>query len=180
MGDAAPSRPQSSALQLSGMRTLATAWSELSLSLPPFLHAHILSRLSYYPCGGGAVVLGHFAAEPRGLTTRFLSRGQVAVSLYIVLSGFVTHLAYHSKFFTTFSSTYNFYLRRFARIWLTYYFSCILGISHWMISASVLRGKPGDAPHVYLPPFKDYVLSLLLLDAWDPTAREAPPLPTGL
>eukprot|EP00964_Phaeocystis_antarctica_P066006 scaffold39862_cov66-Phaeocystis_antarctica.AAC.4 len=71
-----PSRPQSSALQLSGLRTLATTWSKLP------------SRLSLH------IVLGHFAAEPRGLTTRFFSRGHVAVSLYIVLSGFVTHLAY--------------------------------------------------------------------------------------
>ena len=110
-------------------------------------------------------MLGHFAAEPRGLTSRFLSRGHVAVSLYIVLSGFVTHLAYHSKSFTTLTSTYNFYLRRFGRIWLTYYFSCFLGLSHQTLFHELL-------------PWTDYVMPLLLLDAWDPTAREAPPLST--
>ena len=82
----------------------------------------------------------------------------MAVSLYIVLSGFVTHLAYHSKSFTTWSSTYNFYLRRFGRIWLTYYFSCFLGLSHQTLFHELL-------------PWRDYVMPLLLLDSWDPTAR---------
>ena len=113
-------------------------------------------------CCGGAVVLGHFVAEPRGLTSRFLSRGHVAVSLYIVLSGFVTHLAYHSKSFTTLRSTYIFYLRRFGRIWLTYYFSCVLGFSHHILFHQLL-------------PWTDYVMPLLLLDAWEPAAREPPP-----
>ena len=66
-----------------------------------------------------AVVLGHFVSEPRGLASRFLSRGHVAVSLYIVLSGFVTHLAYSSKAFGSCKVACSFYARRFGRIWLT-------------------------------------------------------------
>ena len=90
----------------------------------------------------------------------------MAVSLYIVLSGFVTHLAYRSKSFATCTDTYKFYLRRFGRIWLTYYFSCVLGVSRQVLFHELL-------------PLKDYVLPLLLLDAWNPTAREELPHPTS-
>ena len=120
----------SSVAQLSGLRTLATTW----------------------------IVLGHFAAEPRGLTARFLSRGHVAVSLYIVLSGFVTHLAYGTKTFSTWPERGRFYLRRFGRIWLTYYVSCVLGLVQRSLTHEVL-------------PAREYVLPLLLLDSWRPTAR---------
>ena len=121
---------QTSVAQLSGLRTLATTW----------------------------IVLGHFAAEPRGLTARFLSRGHVAVSLYIVLSGFVTHLAYGTKTFSAWPERGRFYLRRFGRIWLTYYVSCVLGLVQRSLTREVL-------------PVREYVLPLLLLDSWWPTAR---------
>ena len=89
-------------------------------------------------------------------------RADVAVSLYIVLSGFVTHLAYSAKTFSTPSAVGNFYLRRFGRIWLTYYFSCALGLTQ-----RALMGQ--------LSPASEYLLPMLLLDAWHPTAREPPP-----
>ena len=119
--------PSSSVLQLSGLRTLATMWSKhIAPHSHTASHAFTLAHTCVAPvrpvlilCPCGAVVLGHFVAEPRGLSSRFLSRGHVAVSLYIVLSGFVTHLAYSRKAFSTLGAAGNFYVRRFGRIWLT-------------------------------------------------------------
>ena len=91
--------------------------------------------------------------------------------MYIVLSGFITHLAYGSKSFNTVGESCKFYLCRFGRIWLTFYFSLALGfVQLW------LRNDVG--------PFKDYVLALLLLDSWFPVyrhelAEQHLPLPTA-
>ena len=84
---------------------------------------------------------------------RLLSRGHVPVCMYIVLSGFVTHLAYSSKTFNTAGEACKFYLRRFGRIWLTLYFSFALAV--------VQRSLTND-----LEPVKEYALELLLLHSW--------------
>jgi peptidoglycan/LPS O-acetylase OafA/YrhL len=91
--------------------------------------------------------------------------------MYIVLSGFITHLAYGSKSFNTVGESCKFYLCRFGRIWLTFYFSLALGfLSIW------LRNDVG--------PVEDYVLTLSLLEAWFPVLRhklaeQHLPLPTA-
>ena len=84
---------------------------------------------------------------------RLLSRGHVPVCMYIVLSGFITHLAYGSKTFNTAGQACKFYLRRFGRIWLTLYFSFALAV--------VQRSLTND-----LEPVKEYALELLLLHSW--------------
>ena len=86
---------------------------------------------------------------------RLLSRGHVPVCMYIVLSGFITHLAYGSKTFNTAGEACKFYLRRFGRIWLTLYFSFALAV--------VQRSLTND-----LEPVKEYGLEVLLLHAWFP------------
>ena len=79
--------------------------------------------------------------------------------MYIVLSGFITHLAYGSKSFNTVGEACKFYLCRFGRIWLTFYFSLALCFVQLL-----LRNDVG--------PVEDYVLPLLLLDSWFPVYRE--------
>jgi peptidoglycan/LPS O-acetylase OafA/YrhL len=78
--------------------------------------------------------------------------------MYIVLSGFITHLAYGSKTFNTVGEACKFYLRRFGRIWLTFYLSLALGFVQRSLTHQ-------------LGPVEEYALPLLLLDSWFPVYR---------
>ena len=110
------------------------------------------------------IVLGHFLGEPRGALAPFLARGQVAVAFYIVLSGYITQTAYGSRSYDRWSQCSTFYSRRFGRIMLTYYFTCAVGLAQRALQGQLL-------------PAADYVLPLLMLDGWDPTARLTQPQP---
>lgn len=90
---------------ISGIRTFATLW----------------------------IVLGHFQDTNfrYNRDTTFLlvlSRGFIAVGIYIVLSGFMTHYAYQNRHYSSWQSWCAFYLRRVARVVFTYEASCLLGL----------------------------------------------------
>ncbi|KAL1512304.1 hypothetical protein AB1Y20_005566 [Prymnesium parvum] len=108
------------------------------------------------------IVLGHFMGEPRGAMEAFFARGDVAVAFYIVLSGFMTQTAYSSKSCTSCGSITSYYAGRFGRTLLTYYFMCAAG---WL-----QRGKSGELMRI-----EEYLLPLLLADAWKPEDRLSQP-----
>jgi len=92
-------------LAISGIRTFATLW----------------------------IVLGHFQQTGFRFNadTTFLlplNRGYIAVAVYIVLSGFVTHYAYRHKSYGNAKLLCGFYVRRMGRVLFTYWASCILGL----------------------------------------------------
>ncbi|KAJ1635606.1 hypothetical protein T492DRAFT_863051, partial [Pavlovales sp. CCMP2436] len=60
------------------------------------------------------LVLGHYMQEPR------VPGGALC---FIVLSGYVTHYAYHGKGYATRTQVFRFYARRFGAILVTYYAS---------------------------------------------------------
>ncbi|GBG29745.1 Hypothetical Protein FCC1311_059662 [Hondaea fermentalgiana] len=79
------------------------------------------------------IVLGHFQDTNFRFNhdTTFLlvlSRGFVAVGVYIVLSGFMTHYAYQARRYDTWRAWCAFYLRRVGRVLFTYEVSCLLGL----------------------------------------------------
>lgn len=126
---------------IDGMRALATLW----------------------------IVVGHFAELPvvqREALGRLLSRGHVAVGFYIVLSGFVTQWAYGRRQLLEEGrgAVGTFFARRFGRIFLSYYFSCLVGAFQRLILSQ---------PFVPV----DVLLSLLLLEAWVPARRIVAPGP---
>ncbi|CAK8998234.1 Sulfhydryl oxidase 1 (mSOx) (Quiescin Q6) (Skin sulfhydryl oxidase) [Durusdinium trenchii] len=90
---------------ISGIRALATLW----------------------------IVLGHFqdTAFRHNRDETFLlvlNRGYVAVGIYIVLSGFITHYAYKNRRYDHWTTYVSFYFRRIGRVVFTYLASCVLGL----------------------------------------------------
>ena len=120
--------------QLDGFRFLAAFWLVLAHNFDPSLS----------PVGG--------------YYERFCVRRYVAVSFFIILSGFVSHYAYQRRDFSSTKALRQFYVGRIGSILACYYVT--------LLSAVAIRMAAGHYTTSYC--VQGLILSLLLLQAWVP------------
>jgi len=76
------------------------------------------------------IVCEHFSPQTHGFLHAARYRGSVAVHVFVMMSGFVTHWAYGARMPTECTPLRQFYIRRFGRVIITTWFTMFL---HWAI-----------------------------------------------
>ena len=106
----------------------------------------------------GWIVLGHYCSFPpqEGVFTLLLGRGYVAVQGFIILSGFITHYAYHDARYDAWPTVLRFYAKRFGAILGSYYLFYALTAA-WRVCFD----WDGVVAHA-----DSMLLSLVLCQAW--------------
>jgi len=138
------------------MRYIAT--SHLSKPLMKDASNIRIDQLTFYRFIASLLVVNfHFGRNIApfnfDLLKPFFDRGNISVSFFFILSGFVMVVAYGNKGSVSFTS---FYQKRFARIYPAFFLAIALLLLYFIISKKAIF-------------FKEIFLNLCLLQAWLPT-----------